>query len=55
MRLTDYAKRTEVSSKRALETGTFQELATDFDAGEGYERWYLAPDWAPIPRLFQLV
>ena len=52
VRLTDYAKRTEVSSKRALETGTFQELATDFDAGEGYERWYLAPDWAPYRGYF---
>ena len=35
-----------------IELGTFQELATDFDAGEGYERWYLAPDWAPYRGYF---
>jgi hypothetical protein len=30
-----------------METGTFAELAREFDAGEGYEKWYFAADWAP--------
>lgn len=47
VRLTEWASKAAVSDKRRIERGTFQELAVDFDAGEGYERWYLAPDWAP--------
>ncbi|MCW5982058.1 MAG: hypothetical protein KIT09_28490 [Bryobacteraceae bacterium] len=46
-RLTEWARTAEVAGTRKIETGTFEELATEFQAGEGYERWYLAPDWAP--------
>ena len=50
--LTAHARQSNVSTKREIELGTFQELATDFEAGEGYERWYLAPDWAPYRGFF---
>ena len=52
VRLTEWASQATVSDKRRIERGTFQELAVDFDAGEGYERWYLAPDWAPYRGYF---
>ena len=42
----------EVSPRRKIERGTFQELAVAFEAGEGYERWYLASDWAPYRGFF---
>jgi hypothetical protein len=47
-----HARDYEIATQREIELGTFQELATDFDAGEGYERWYLAPDWAPYRGYF---
>jgi hypothetical protein len=47
-----WASRTSVSNTRRIERGTFQELAVEFDAGEAYERWYLAPDWAPYRGYF---
>jgi hypothetical protein len=52
VRLTAHAREYEIATLREIELGTFQELATDFDAGEGYERWYLAPDWAPYRGYF---
>jgi hypothetical protein len=52
VRLTEHARQADVCTKRHIELGTFQELANDFDAGEGYERWYLAPDWAPYRGYF---
>jgi hypothetical protein len=52
VKLKEWASQTTVSNKRRIERGTFQELAVEFDAGEGYERWYLAPDWAPYRGYF---
>ena len=52
VRLCEYARQIDVFSKRPVELGTFRELANEFDAGEGYERWYLAPDWAPYRGYF---
>jgi starch synthase len=52
VKLTEWASRTTVSNKRRVERGTFQELAVEFEAGEGYERWYLASDWAPYRGYF---
>ncbi|HYO82707.1 MAG TPA: hypothetical protein VES20_14980, partial [Bryobacteraceae bacterium] len=52
VKLNAWAETTEVSSTRRIKRGTFQELAVDFEAGEGYERWYLAPDWAPYRGYF---
>jgi hypothetical protein len=50
--LTKWASGTSVSNTRRIDRGTFQELAVEFDAGEAYERWYLAPDWAPYRGYF---
>ncbi|HYP14886.1 MAG TPA: hypothetical protein VEQ63_13245, partial [Bryobacteraceae bacterium] len=52
VRLTEWAELNEVSAKRKIERGTFQELAVAFEAGEGYERWFLASDWAPYRGYF---
>jgi hypothetical protein len=52
VQLQRWAAGNEASAKRRIERGTFQELAVDFEAGEGYERWYLAPDWAPYRGYF---
>jgi hypothetical protein len=52
VKLSEWAKENQTAGRRRIETGTFQELARDFDAGEGYERWYLAPDWAPYRGYF---
>ena len=51
--LTEWARRNETAGVRRIETGTFAELAKEFDAGEGYERWYNAPDWAPYRKYFE--
>ncbi|MBI1896878.1 MAG: hypothetical protein HYZ57_03985 [Acidobacteria bacterium] len=53
VKLTEWAAQTKVAGTCKIETGTFEELANHFDAGEGYERWYLAPDWAPYRWYFQ--
>jgi hypothetical protein len=52
IRMSAWAAQHEVSLKRKIERGTFQELAVAFDAGEGYERWFLASDWAPYRGYF---
>jgi hypothetical protein len=52
VRLSEWASQNQVSTKRKVERGTFQELAVAFDAGEGYERWFLASDWAPYRGFF---
>lgn len=54
VRLQQWASTRTPLQASAVETGTFQELAAEFDAGEGYEKWYLAPDWAPFRRYFQM-
>jgi hypothetical protein len=36
-----------------IERGAFAELARDFEAGESYECWYFAPDWAPYRGYFE--
>jgi hypothetical protein len=52
VRLGEWGARNEVSTKLKIERGAFQELAVEFEAGEGYERWFLAPDWAPYRGYF---
>jgi hypothetical protein len=47
VKLCEWAEMNGPAGTRPIETGTFAELAKEFDAGEGYEKWYLAPDWAP--------
>lgn len=50
--LSNWAARSEAAGPRDIQTGTFQELAKDFDAGEGYDRWYFSADWAPYRTWF---
>jgi hypothetical protein len=52
VKLTNWAAENQPAGVRKIDTGTFEELAKDFKAGEGYERWYLAPDWAPYRGYF---
>lgn len=47
VKLCDWAALNQPAGTREIELGTFDELANEFDAGEGYERWYLSPQWAP--------
>ncbi len=53
VRVTEWARTNEPAGQRPVETGTFAELAREFDAGEGYEKWYLAQDWAPYRGYFE--
>jgi hypothetical protein len=46
-KLSDWTKGRKPAGKRALLTGTFAELAKEFEAGEGYERWFYSDAWAP--------
>jgi hypothetical protein len=52
VRLSAWAQSHQRAGRRPVETGTFEELAREFDAGEGYEKWYLAADWAPYRAFF---
>jgi hypothetical protein len=52
VKLSEWAETNPPAGTRPIETGTFAELAKEFDAGEGYEKWYLAPDWAPYRGYF---
>jgi hypothetical protein len=45
--LGDWAEPQRAAGTRSVEPGTFYELAQDFGAGEGYERWFHDPEWAP--------
>ena len=53
VKLSEWAASNDTGSKLKIEVGTFAELANEFDAGEGYEKWYLAEDWAPYREYFQ--
>jgi hypothetical protein len=53
VKLTEWATANEPAGRRKIETGTFGELANQFDAGEGYEKWFLAEDWAPYRLCFE--
>jgi hypothetical protein len=41
------------AGSRRIEVGTFSELAREFNAGEGYEKWFLDKDWAPYREYFE--
>jgi hypothetical protein len=45
VKLTEWASRQTVTSVKRIDTGTFVELSNDFEAGEGYEKWYFDPKW----------
>lgn len=52
VKLTHWASVNHAMGKRRLQTGTFAELAKEFEAGEGYERWFHSPAWAPYQAHF---
>lgn len=53
VRLSEWTRNRQSCGRRRVETGTFAELARSFEAGEGYEKWFLAPDWAPYRGYFE--
>ena len=54
VRLSEWAASSEAGvDARKVQLGTFEELAKNFNAGEGYENWYLADDWAPYRGYFE--
>jgi hypothetical protein len=53
VKLSEWAKSNAPGDRRKIELGTFAELAKEFDAGEGYENWYLAEDWSPYRAHFE--
>jgi len=53
VKLSDWTAVNPPAGRRKVEVGTFSELAVDFDAGEGYEKWFLAKDWTPYRRWFE--
>jgi hypothetical protein len=54
VKLSNWARTTSPSGRRTIEIGTFQELAREFDAGEGYEKWFYSEAWAPYREHFEL-
>jgi starch synthase len=53
VRLTDWARENPPAGRRKVETGTFAELAQEFEAGEGYEKWFHSEQWAPYREHFE--
>jgi len=45
VKVTEWVSRHRFAGARAIETGTYLELANHFHAGEDYERWYFDPSW----------
>ncbi len=45
VKLTEWASAGRGAGTRPIETGTYLELACQFDAGEEYEKWYFDPRW----------
>jgi starch synthase len=45
VKLSQWCPASRVADSRAIEVGTFVELANHFAAGEGYEKWYFDPQW----------
>jgi len=47
VKIGEWASRRTYTTERAIHTGTYFELANEFNAGEDYEKWYYDPAWAP--------
>jgi hypothetical protein len=52
VKLSDWTEANPPASRRRIEVGTFSELAREFDAGEGYEKWFHSDDWKPYRQYF---
>ena len=53
IKLSEWVRANPPSDCRRIETGTFAELAREFDAGEGYEKWFYSENWAPYREYFE--
>jgi hypothetical protein len=53
VKLSQWTATNPPAGRRRIEVGTFSELAGEFDAGEGYEKWFLSTDWAPYREYFE--
>lgn len=53
VKLTEWNRDNTPCGRRKIETGTFAELAQEFEAGEGYEKWFHSEQWAPYREYFE--
>jgi hypothetical protein len=53
VKLSDWTASNPPAGRRQIEVGTFSELAREFNAGEGYEKWFHSTEWAPYRRYFE--
>jgi hypothetical protein len=53
VKLSEWTATNPPAGSRRVEVGTFSELAREFNAGEGYEKWFLSKEWAPYRRYFE--
>lgn len=53
VKLSEWALENAPAGRRAVEVGTFDELANEFEAGEGYEKWFYSKQWAPYRAHFE--
>jgi hypothetical protein len=53
VRLSDWLRAHPPAGRRAVETGSFVELAHEFQAGEGYEKWFHSEHWEPYRKCFE--
>jgi Glycosyl hydrolase family 57 len=52
VKLSDWTELNPPASRRKIDVGTFSELAREFNAGEGYEKWFHSDDWKPYRQYF---
>src|ERR1051325_3042024 len=53
VKLSDWERANPARGSRKIETGTFAELAREFDAGGGYEKWFYSEHWSPYREHFE--
>jgi len=54
VRLPDWTAANAPAGVRHIDVGTFAELAREFDAGEGYEKWFHSEAWVPYREHFEM-
>jgi hypothetical protein len=52
VKVAEWTREARLAGPRALDGGTYLELAHDFDAGETYDKWYFDPRWTPYREHF---
>jgi len=53
VKLGEWASNNAVAGRRPIEIATFDELANEFEAGEGYEQWFHSDLWKPYREHFE--